>query len=556
MSIMISRAVTGLLVALLPVLAMAHGPVARLSEAADFEARLFAADAATGEVVAIDLPTAEVVARIATPPYVMQLGVGRDPRYVFAMRGRNTDRDFVTVIDTGIDPDSAKAQPPVVARTLLANTPGGIRLGRMASVGGRDAVFMEGSAQIVVMNNPDYASLGAPAPSLYQLANPDHYHYLESGGYLYIGHLRSGMIQILDRATGEEVGRIENCLATHGMHLDEATGRLLYGCRDATVIIGSRGAETNRELGRIPYPTAQRAAAFQQARDRVIWAYTEGTLPALYRLDLKQEPWRFDVLPVSRSIQQRVSDDGRYLLILTRAGALQIHDGASGELVNEVLVSSPLKDDLHEHVDKAILPGITSLDGKAYVTLPHEGRIVEVDIETAQITRAILTGGEPTRIVVVERPKAARMADAVDTRAAEGRWFEPAEVESGARIYRLNCAVCHGGSAEGNFGKGYDSAAPASAPPPLNGDAQSAEVPLDRMLAAINGGADPTMPAYGNLLSENEKLAVIAYYQSLWPDDAYARWRRISGEPARQTSPDAPAQKQPHRHGDGTTHSH
>lgn len=541
--------------ALAPAIPEAHGPVARVSEASDFQARLFAADAATGAVLAIDLPAGEVVARVATPPFVMQLGKGRDPRYLFAMRGRNTDRDFVTVIDTGIDQASASARPPVVARTLLANTPGGIRGGRMASVGGRDAIFMEGSAQIVVVNNADYESLGAPQPSVYRLANPDHYHYLESGGFLYIGHLRSGMVQILDRASGEEVGRIENCLATHGMHLDEATGRLLYGCRNNTVIIGSRGGEANRELGRIPYPTEQRAAAFQQARDRVLWAYTEGTLPALYRLDLKKEPWQFEVLPVSRSIQQKVSDDRRFLLVLTRAGELLIHDGATGELVSQVVVSSPFEDGLHEHVDKAILPGIESLDGKAYVTLPHEGRIVEVAIEAGRVTRVMQTGGTPTRIVAVKRPSS-MTASAVDTSAADGRWFKPTDVETGAQIYRLNCAVCHGAEAQGNFGGAYKADAPASAPPPLNGDAKSATLPIDRMLATIDTGSDPTMPAYGNLLSEDQKLAVIAYYQSLWSDQAYARWREVSDEPKREAGQTGPKAAGKHTHSDGSTHSH
>jgi mono/diheme cytochrome c family protein len=529
--------------------------VARVSEATELEARLFAADADTGEVVAIDLPAGEVVARIATPPYVMQLGLGRDPRYLFAMRGRNTDRDFVTVIDTGIGSDSSQAQPPVIARTMLANTPGGIRVGRMASVGGRDAVFMEGSAKIVVMNNADYEALGAPQPTVYQLANPDHYHYLEAGGYLYIGHLRSGMVQILDRATGDEVGRIDNCKAAHGMHLDQATGRLFYACRGDTVIIGSRGEEANRELGRISYPTEQRAAAFQEARDRVLWAYTEGTLPSLYKLDLKKEPWAFEVLPVSRSIQQRVSHDGQYLLVLTRAGKLMIHDGGTGELIGQVVVSSPLEDDLHEHVDKAILPGIETLDGKAYITLPHEGRIVEVDVATAKVTRAIQTGGQPTRIVAVKRP-VGMMARTVDTSAADGRWFEPAEVETGAQIYRLNCAVCHGAEAQGNFGGPYAADAPASAPPPLNGEWGSAEVGIEAMLAAINTGSDPTMPPFGNLLSEDEKLAVVAYYQSLWSDSAYAQWRTISNEPVRSASPAKPQGTGQHTHTDGSTHSH
>ena len=323
-------------------------------------------------------------------------------------------------------------------------------------------------------------------------------------------------------------------------------------------MIGSRGVEANRELARIAYPTEQRAAAFQEARDRVLWAYTEGTLPALFRLDLKQDAWTFEVLPVSRSIQQRVSDDGRFLLVLTRAGLLQIHDGASGELLHEVAVSSPLKDDLHEHVDKAILPAIETLGDKAYVSLPHEGRIVEVAVADGRVTRAMQTGGEPTRLVALARP-VAQTAVTHDTSTAAGRWFEPADIESGAEIYRLNCAVCHGDSAGGNFGKTYPEDAAASVPPPLDGSGRSAQLNLEQMLDAINRGSDPAMPAYGSLLSEDQKLAVIAYYQSRWSADAYSGWTRVSSLPERRAVEEkagAESQDKAHTHADGSKHTH
>ena len=69
-------------------------------------------------------------------------------------------------------------------------------------------------------------------------------------------------------------------------------------------------------------------------------------------------------------------------------------------------MSKPFAKDYHEHVDKAILPDIKSMRGKAYVSLPHEGRIAVVDLETAEILRYVDVGGEPTRIVLAE-PKAA-----------------------------------------------------------------------------------------------------------------------------------------------------
>ena len=35
------------------------------------------------------------------------------------------------------------------------------------------------------------------------------------------------------------------------------------------------------------------------------------------------------------------------------------------------------------------------------------------------------------------------------------------------------------------------------------------------------------MPAFGSALNQDEAREVIAYFQSLWPDEIYARWLEI-----------------------------
>lgn len=511
-------------IAFVPHAPFAHGPVARVTDTKEFQNRLFVADAASGEVVALDVPSGEVVARLQTPPYIMQLGLSADSRYLFATRGRNTDKDFVTIIDTGIDSSFTTARPPFVARTISARTPGGIRGGRVASVGGNDALFMEGSAEIFVMNTSDYSGMAGIEPRIYQLANPDHYHYLESGRYLYVGHLRSGMVQILDRETGDEVKRIENCPALHGMAKDQATGRLLFSCRDDVVVIGSRGNETNLVIERVGFPEQQRTAAFQWGAERVIWGYTEGTLPMLYRMDLKVQPWRFDVLPVDKAIQQRVTEDGRYLLVLTRAGDLLIHDGTSGEFRRKIRIATAIEDDLHEHVDKAILPAIATADGSAFVSLPHEGRIVQVGIEAGIVEETYDIGGEPTRVIVLSSREAIASHERPDQAGTPSRWFTNAQLARGKTIYDLNCTECHGERGQGNYGKGGRATTQATAPSALNGSGSIVEQSLTDMVGAIDRGFDPGMPAFKKLLTNEEKLLVIAYYQTFWPQESYDRW--------------------------------
>ena len=111
-----------------------------------------------------------------------------------------------------------------------------------------------------------------------------------------------------------------------------------------------------------------------------------------------------------------------------------------------------------------------------------------------------------------------------------GRWYTAAQVEQGAPLYQTYCAACHAadGSAtpdwrtpleDGNY-----------PPPPLNGTAHTWHHPLevlDRTIA--NGGAEfgGVMPGFGAVLRPEERLAIVAWFQSLWSDEIYARWAEI-----------------------------
>jgi len=299
---MVSKSLSGVLGAFLLVLSAvsvdAHGPVERKPEVVKSTLRLFAADAASGELVVIDMPEGKVTARLTTPPYIMSLGFSQDQEHLFAMRGRSTDRDMVTVVSTGYFADSDQRRPAYVARTLTANTPGGIREDQLATVGGKDAIFMEGSAEIVAFEGQTFTGLDEIAVRRFDLAGPDHYHYLEAGDYLYIGHLRLGLLQIIRRETGEEAARLRGCPVLHGMIKDEASGRLFFACANGVMVVGTTGPELNTDLGRIPYPNAQRVGAFLKGTENIYWGYTEGTIPQLYRLDVSRQPYAFTVVTI------------------------------------------------------------------------------------------------------------------------------------------------------------------------------------------------------------------------------------------------------------------
>lgn len=111
--------------------------------------------------------------------------------------------------------------------------------------------------------------------------------------------------------------------------------------------------------------------------------------------------------------------------------------------------------------------------------------------------------------------------------AASDRWYTPSQAKLGREVFQENCAVCHGAGGEGAPNWEQRDFLGHYPPPPLNGGGHSAHHPLKQMLNTVtNGGAamGGTMPAFGDILDEPRIHAVIAYFQSLWPDEIYADW--------------------------------
>ena len=384
-----------------------HGGVTRVSILKEAELRLFVADNLDSTLVTIDFPSGEIINRVSTPPSIMTLQIGGKNNYIFAMRGRDTDQDLVSIIDTGYDNLSQNFRQPFVLRTLPMDTPGGGRNNGghvMATVNGFNAVLTEGNGEIVVFETDTFDGFSDLKTKTYNLASPDHYHYQEGEKFLYIGHLFGGFVQILDKDTGEEYGRINNCPRLHGMGRDHDTGILFFSCMREVVVVGTRGKERAKEVSRIVYPDSGRScAAFLEGRDRVRWCYTEGIIPQLYRLDASNEEYQFQILKVEPSIRQQVTKDGKYLMILTREGSLSLHDGYDGSFIRNIKLSDTFEGQWNEDVGKAILPDIVSHNGIAYVSLTHEGRVAVIDLEAGEVKRYIDTGGFPTRMVLLSK---------------------------------------------------------------------------------------------------------------------------------------------------------
>jgi len=112
----------------------------------------------------------------------------------------------------------------------------------------------------------------------------------------------------------------------------------------------------------------------------------------------------------------------------------------------------------------------------------------------------------------------------------EGRWYTTAQVAAGEPLYQSYCAACHAsdGSATDDWRTpGADGNYP---PPPLNGTAHTWHHPLEVLDdTIINGGIafGGVMPGFGEALGEEDRYAIIAWFQSLWSEDIYASWLEI-----------------------------
>lgn len=104
----------------------------------------------------------------------------------------------------------------------------------------------------------------------------------------------------------------------------------------------------------------------------------------------------------------------------------------------------------------------------------------------------------------------------------------PAKLAIGQEVYEEHCAVCHGASLEGQPDwriRRADGRLPA---PPHDASGHTWHHSDDELFAMIHDGIVPPlapqgyqsdMPAFGDILSDDEIRAVLAYIQSKWPPE-------------------------------------
>ncbi len=158
---------------------------------------------------------------------------------------------------------------------------------------------------------------------------------------------------------------------------------------------------------------------------------------------------------------------------------------------------------------------------------PKEVHLLPVVIAVLLMLVLLLTLPGCSEPPVPAKPASVTAAPASAAPVAVPHGLDPQVVARGGEIYKANCAVCHGASAEGapNWQHpGPDGKYPA---PPLDGSGHAWHHQSAALEQTIRGGTIKLgggMPAWGEKLSNAEIKAIVAWLQSLWPDEIYAAW--------------------------------
>ena len=110
--------------------------------------------------------------------------------------------------------------------------------------------------------------------------------------------------------------------------------------------------------------------------------------------------------------------------------------------------------------------------------------------------------------------------------ATAERWYRPQHAQAGLALFAQHCAACHGAQAQGAPNWHQRKPDGRFPPPPLNGSAHMWHHPLGELYTTVMHGQG-NMPGFSGRLNKGEVLAIIAWLQSLWPDEIYRAWQRM-----------------------------
>jgi mono/diheme cytochrome c family protein len=113
---------------------------------------------------------------------------------------------------------------------------------------------------------------------------------------------------------------------------------------------------------------------------------------------------------------------------------------------------------------------------------------------------------------------------------------DPAQVAQGQALYQSHCAKCHGANLEGQAE--WRTRLPNGRLPAPPHDAEGHtwhhpdqvlfDITKGGLAAVAPAGYQSDMPAFGNVLTDREIAAILAFIKSRWPREIQARQARLN----------------------------
>lgn len=344
--------------------------------------RLVVADGKAGLIKVIDLEKGEVVGSFSTPgpANIYSTGSGM---HAFAV---HREQNRVSVVYGGMrqedhgDHKDLVLEAPYITQTFTT----GPKPTHFKTHGGVVTIFNDGDGTVAVL---DEKSLGLSL-RMSEIATgaPDHGAPIAVGNVVLVGSLNRGVVEVFSRG-GQRITSFQGCPRLHG---EAALGdQIAFGCSDGVLILERRGSGfLSRKL---PNP------AGTPENTRVGTLVSHGKHPffignfgqGLARIDSQLTPYPLPARPVRFGFDK----DG-VLVVLTADGSLHTLEAPTGKVIASLKVSEPIT----ASGEGAVRPGMALGTGKAFVTLPDKGEVLEVELSSLEIKRRFNVGGAPSSV--------------------------------------------------------------------------------------------------------------------------------------------------------------
>lgn len=391
--------------------AFAHESSQRTPETWQVHQRLLVSDTATGDIVVLD--DNAVRERLSTPPSPISLARSQDGHLAFAIRGRNTDVDHVTMINTAFDEKTGIAARPYVARTWASVSAGGVHDGHLPEVKGKIGLSMEATGKLQLLDPAAISGLGSAEAGTITLGQPGHYTFVtvtaDGAELLHVGST-AGNTAVIDTASGRTIASDGRCPGLHGGAATTSGARVFFACSNGLLTAPANPRNGSSRL--LAYPTGERdGSVYAGARDAagrdVLWA-TNGTKTSLDRVLVTGDQVSVTAVPLGwrwaprNELATTVAAATNRLYVLTYQGYLQVRDATNGALLRErkVMPSLPLGEE--ETTSEATNPDLAVASDRVYVSVPSSGRVLSVSLDGRRLLDSTRVGGQPTRLVLLE----------------------------------------------------------------------------------------------------------------------------------------------------------